>query len=137
VTEGEYLWPSREAVLQLNRLLDLPATGQEQDWEVELADTRRVDEWLELLRQGALSLDARSALALLILHSLPTGADDDPNDPLPKITTQEAHSIESMQAALLADSSVRTRLLSYCTHFGMTSDSPVIRTILAIDDPRA
>ncbi|MGN6277819.1 MAG: hypothetical protein ACTHJR_11710 [Sphingomonas sp.] len=69
MTEG-YFWPSAQAVDHLNALLDLPATGREQDWEVELADAARLDEWVELLDGGSLEQSDRSALALLMTCSI-------------------------------------------------------------------
>lgn len=69
-----YYGPTAMAKRALNRLLDLPATGQEQDWEIELADPSKVSAMLQLLRRGTLDLEAQTALGLLVLYSLEEAA---------------------------------------------------------------
>lgn len=66
----DYHWPDRDAVTRLNSILNLPARGHEQDWEIEMADEARVPEWLALLHNGSLGFEDRAALALLIMHSV-------------------------------------------------------------------
>ncbi|TQF14692.1 hypothetical protein FJV41_17340 [Myxococcus llanfairpwllgwyngyllgogerychwyrndrobwllllantysiliogogogochensis] len=55
---------------KLTAALDLPANGQEQDWEIELADPSRVDEFLTAYRSLPLSPDDKVALMALILASV-------------------------------------------------------------------
>lgn len=74
VMDDAYYGPTPDAVAMVNRLLDLPASGHEQDWEIELADPKRIGEMLRLLGDTELNLEARSALTLLILHSLDEAA---------------------------------------------------------------
>jgi hypothetical protein len=50
--------------------LSLPATGHEQDWDVELADPDRLKEFLETYYDPSLTADDRSALAALLLASV-------------------------------------------------------------------
>ena len=80
-----YFWPSPEAVTQLNKLMNLPATGREQDWEVELADPDRLGEFIDLLRSGVLDFEAQSALALLITCTAMYSRDDPPPQTLATI----------------------------------------------------
>ena len=101
--EPEYCWPTADAVKHLNTLLSLPATGDEQDWEVELSDDRRIDEWLTLFVGNELDLECRSALFLLIMCS---------------IEFADSHFVScdlltSARAALGRDERVRARMLSY------------------------
>lgn len=63
-------YPTWEAMALLERELLLPATGEEQDWDIELADPSRVDEFLCYLESHDLSEDARFALMALIIASL-------------------------------------------------------------------
>lgn len=63
-------YPTWEAMVLLERELSLPATGEEQDWDIELADPSRVDEFLRYLESHDLSEDARFALMALIIASL-------------------------------------------------------------------
>lgn len=72
---SDYLWPHPKGTEVVNRLLSLPVTGREQDWEIELADSTRLDEFLNLFESGRLDLEGRSALALLILFSITYAAE--------------------------------------------------------------
>ena len=65
-----YYGPTKDACEAVNALLDLPATGREQDWEIELADPAKLNRMLELLGNETLGLEERSALGLLVLHTL-------------------------------------------------------------------
>jgi len=54
----------------LNRLLKLPASGFEQDWEIELSNSKRIDEFVELYQKCSdLSEADRKALMALIISS--------------------------------------------------------------------
>lgn len=66
----EYHWPHPAGVTAVNALLQLPATGFEQDWEIELADDARITEFLEARESDVLNLEGRSALVLLLLISV-------------------------------------------------------------------
>ena len=52
----------------IGRLLSLPATGREQDWEIELADPSRIGDMLAL-DWTVLTFDERCALASLLIGS--------------------------------------------------------------------
>jgi len=60
---------SNDSIEKLTTLLGLSATGQEQDWEVELADPTRIAEFLKVYRNSSLTQDDRKALMALILAS--------------------------------------------------------------------
>ncbi|WP_159396849.1 hypothetical protein [Sorangium cellulosum] len=59
----------RLSIDKLTTLLALPATGQEQDWELELANENRIGEFLMAYEGLALSPDDKFALMALILAS--------------------------------------------------------------------
>lgn len=63
-------YPTKEAITSLNRVLSLPATGREQDWDVELADPARASEFITYLENQSLNGDEKRALMALILGSL-------------------------------------------------------------------
>lgn len=76
---NEYDWPAREATEAVKRLLNLPATGHEQDWEIELADPARLDDILRALATTR-DFETRCALALLSIAALEDAADAGPPD---------------------------------------------------------
>jgi hypothetical protein len=65
-----YYGATAQAQKVINQLLSLPATGREQDWEVEFADPLRILEMLDISRMRALDLEERCALFVLILASV-------------------------------------------------------------------
>jgi hypothetical protein len=71
-----------EAIQFLNKALCLPATGHEQDWEIELADPNRIDEFILFYENGTLNADQRSALMALIIASLEDLAYIKPIEPM-------------------------------------------------------
>lgn len=99
---SEYHWPHPEATEAVTRLLSLPAHGQEQDWEIELADSTRLGEFLELFESDRLDLEGRSALALLILFSI-TYADGPVKEDI----------LMQIRKAMLGDAEVHRRMKSY------------------------
>jgi len=60
---------TREAYTRLNQLLALPATGHEQDWDVELADATRLHEFVSLYQKGFLAEEEKQVLMGLIIAS--------------------------------------------------------------------
>ena len=62
--------PTKEAIAALNQALHLPATGREQDWDIELADPDRVGEFVAYFESHLLSEGEKHALMALIFGSL-------------------------------------------------------------------
>lgn len=60
---------TQEAIEFISSKLKLPVTGVEQDWEVELADSKRIGEFVSFYKGTALSLDEKRALMSLIFAS--------------------------------------------------------------------
>ncbi|MBK9946228.1 MAG: hypothetical protein IPP12_03450 [Nitrospira sp.] len=61
---------TREAEKTINLLLNLPASGDEQDWEIELADPSKIDQMLDAFESEGLNFECKSALALLLISSI-------------------------------------------------------------------
>lgn len=66
----EFYGPRKDAEGVINRLLGLPATFREQDWEFELADPARINDMLDMLESVDIDLECVSALALLTISSM-------------------------------------------------------------------
>ncbi|OSZ71960.1 hypothetical protein CAP39_00805 [Sphingomonas sp. IBVSS1] len=66
----EYYAPTPVARATINKLLDLPAKGDEQDWEIELSAPDKLDNMFALMDAGVLNFEERSALALLLMYSV-------------------------------------------------------------------
>jgi len=60
---------TREAIESLAERLELPFDDSMQDWEWEVADPNRIDEFLHLYEQGSLTDDERFALMETIIQS--------------------------------------------------------------------
>lgn len=97
-----YFWPAPEAVLSLNKRLGLPATGNEQDWEVQLADWDRLPEFVRILDSGLLDFEAQSALALLVTCSIVYEG----NEPAPE-------TLAGIRRVIERDPPLRDRMRSY------------------------
>ncbi len=102
-------------------MLDLPIKGGEQDWEIELANPDRVSEWLEILRAGNLGLELRSALALLVTHSL-----FDPTEPEMTCPTLS----QQLREILKCDPDLHARMISYWSKGDWLAESPEVRLML-------
>lgn len=103
----EYYGPTSEAVATVNRLLALPATGVEQDWEIELADPSKVDAMFKLLAEGSLGLEERSAVGLLLTHTVDELYDDDGDT---------SGLVPRLHSALASDEEVLRRMRFYWRH---------------------
>jgi len=57
------------AIAKLNRMLQLPAEGAEQDWELQLGDAARLDEFVRVYETAELDDEDRRALMSLIVAS--------------------------------------------------------------------
>ena len=54
---------------QLSKELSLPYTGTEQDWDIEMADSNRIDEFIKFYKESHLCDDKKVAVMSLILAS--------------------------------------------------------------------
>ena len=60
---------TKEAIESISQKLSLPFTGVEQDWEVELASSERVNEFVSFYQDTSLSLEEKKALMSLVFAS--------------------------------------------------------------------
>jgi hypothetical protein len=58
-----------EIIEQINKMLILPCLGTEQDWDIEMADSNRIDEFVKFYKEGNLCDDKKVAVMSLILSS--------------------------------------------------------------------
>ncbi len=67
----EHLWrfPTADAIASLATLLDVPHHSSMQDWEWEIADPSRIDEYLSLYRESGLTDDERFTLMETVLQA--------------------------------------------------------------------
>ena len=59
----------KESIDRLTAQLALKATGHEQDWEIELADAARINDFLAAYHDQLLCIEDRRALMALVLAS--------------------------------------------------------------------
>lgn len=60
---------TKEAIESISQKLSLPFTGVEQDWEVELASSERVNEFVSFYQGTSLSSEEKKALMSLVFAS--------------------------------------------------------------------
>jgi hypothetical protein len=67
----EHLWrfPTRAAIDSLAKRFGLPNDPGMQDWEIEVADSSRIDEFMQVYEDGNLSDDERFTLMTTIIQS--------------------------------------------------------------------
>lgn len=59
----------KEIIEELNKELALPFTGVEQDWDIEMADSNRIIDFLKFYNENDLSVDKKIAVISLVLAS--------------------------------------------------------------------
>jgi len=57
---------NKQAIIALNQKLHLPANGQEQDWDIELANPGRIDEFFSVFKENK-QIDSEQRYALMAL----------------------------------------------------------------------
>jgi hypothetical protein len=117
----EFYGATVEAQRAINKLLALPASGREQDWEVELADPHRIEEMLVAASDGGLNLDERCALALLTIASIEESADAGEVNP---------QDVERAKSILKRDDEVRDAMIFYWIDQNRASDAKTVKKIL-------
>jgi riboflavin kinase/FMN adenylyltransferase len=120
VLSDHYYGPHQTAVARLNQLLDLPASGREQDWEIELADPERLPEFLDAFESASLTMEERAALGALIVGSV--DAVDGPEIPQPLF--------DRARAALRGDPHIQAKMqFLWLTHDRAVSPDRVKRLL--------
>jgi hypothetical protein len=100
----EFYGATVEAQHTINKLLLLPASGREQDWEFEFADPYRIDEMLSVASANDLNTDEKCALVLLIIASI---------DEAVEIGKVKPENIEQVKSILEQDDKVRDAMIFY------------------------
>jgi len=59
----------KEIIEQLSKELSLPFTGREQDWDIEIANSNRINDFLKFYKDNDLSNDKKVAIMSLMLAS--------------------------------------------------------------------
>ena len=59
----------KEIIEQLSKELSLPFTGREQDWDIEMANSNRINDFLKFYKHNDLSNDKKAAIMSLMLAS--------------------------------------------------------------------
>jgi hypothetical protein len=70
MTVPEHLWrfPTEQAIASLAARFDLPNESYMQDWEWEVADPERIDEYITVYNSGELNDDERFTLMETIVQ---------------------------------------------------------------------
>ena len=119
---NKFYGPKAEAEKVINQLLALPATGNEQDWEFELADPARIDEMLNTFESKELDLESKSALALLILSSI---------EEADEAGTLQRTQVMRTNHLFVSDDTVRSRMLFYWIDLGKATNIELMKEILS------
>ena len=56
-----------KSIRRINRMLSLPVTGHEQDWDLEMSDPTRLSEFIALYRRAGDNFEVRDKQALMAL----------------------------------------------------------------------
>jgi len=59
----------KDIIIALSKKLSLPYTGTEQDWDIEMADSNRINEFIDLYHEYDLAFEERMTLMSLIVAS--------------------------------------------------------------------
>ncbi|WP_367330220.1 hypothetical protein [Sphingobacterium multivorum] len=116
----------KEAITELSNKLFLPINGSEQDWDVEMADSNRIDEFIDFYKNNKLSTDEKLAMMSLILASYDDLLND--NDLLVDSRWDKIRSILEMDKIYFID------LINYWSLINVVDDdlfkiTPLIRKI--------
>lgn len=117
----------QDTLKRLSENLSLPYTGTEQDWELEMADASRIDEFIEYYKNNLLSKDEKYALISLIIASY--------DDVLSLGKLRIDHNWTMIKTLLEKDRILFADLISYWKLEDETDDdnlfaiTPLIRTI--------
>ena len=117
---GCYYGVQRHVALKMNELLALPATGNEQDWEIELSDPAKIDRMIKLFEQDDMDLDHRSALAAIAIASLDEAIEDG---------ASIEQNLSALGVFLERDELLRERMRFYWTEFYRGINPVILRAL--------
>jgi hypothetical protein len=99
-----YYGPTRDAREAVNLVLGLPPEAAQDEWEAELGMDGQIDRLVDALANASLDTEARSAIALLLLHHLDRGVGS------------AAELLARIRWHLRADARVQARMRYWWTH---------------------
>ena len=117
----EFYGATVEAQRSINKLLSLPASGREQDWEFELADPNRLGEILMAASANELSFEEKCALSLLIVASIEEASE---LEPIHQVMNEQAKGI------LRQDADVLDAMKFYWIEQGRATNEELVREML-------
>ncbi|ROQ28724.1 hypothetical protein [Gallaecimonas pentaromativorans] len=118
----EFYGPTANAEIFINRLLGLPATGKEQDWEFELADPKKIDEILNALESKGLDFELQSALSLLLISSIEEASDLDIINDV---------QLDRARKFFFDNTEVRERMSFYWLELDRAADKTLVRRLIS------
>ncbi|MDT4329318.1 hypothetical protein ACQE3E_07125 [Methylomonas sp. MED-D] len=118
----EFYGPKADAESVINQLLSLPATGREQDWEIELADPARIDEMLDILESKDIDFECKSALALLAISSM-----EEANE----AGMLEAAQVRRAYQLFFKRDELRERMCFYWIELGRANNIELVKSVIA------
>ncbi len=126
--------PNRETIESINKILQLPANGNEQDWALELADKSRILEFIQILDSNQLSEMGKYAIMELILASY--------DDYLQDKEDGNNFMWETIKGRLDKDCGIYDEMLNYWALLNENDEdifrvTPLVRSYLKIDIQRA
>jgi hypothetical protein len=80
VPEPLYRFPTAQAIASLAARFDLPIESWMQDWEWEVADSNKIDEYIAAYKNGGLTDDERFTLMEMIIHAFEDTGESINND---------------------------------------------------------
>lgn len=120
---SEFYGATQAAQQTINGLLGLPASGREQDWEMELADPTRIHEMLEVASRDTLSFDEKCAACLLLIASL---------EKANEAGELEQAVIQETQRLLAANPPVQEAMDFFWIKQKQAEDEDLVQTIVAL-----
>jgi hypothetical protein len=115
---------NKEILEKISKNLSLPYTGIEQDWDLEMANSKRINEFLNYYKQHALSQDEKFAIMSLILASY--------NDFLEENNVEVDSRWKMIREILESDRSSFADLLNYWSSDGEIKKDNVFRITMLI-----
>ena len=109
----------KEVITFLNKELSLPFHSLVQDWDIEMADSKRIFEFITYLKNNTLSSDVKVGLMALIISSI--------DDYLNENNIKELNYFELIHDNLLKDIVLYTDLIKYWSVEGEVNEDHLFK----------
>jgi hypothetical protein len=117
----EFFGATANAQHAINMLLSLPASGKEQDWELELANPDRIEEMLDAFLVDDLKFDEKCAVALLMCASVEEAFEVNCLDPV---------IVDRVKIAIEREGDVHEAMKFYWIEQGQASNEELLKGLL-------